>query len=118
MRQLSSDITKWTSLIKDIKSSGTSHIIVDIETRHMNEFIRQANEVGLMTAYFHFIFTSLDLAILDYAPSANITAVQIFEPNSQKVANLLAEFNFKNMIKHKPLFKFLPVSTKLCLNNN
>ena len=69
----------------------------------------QADEVGLMTAYFHFIFTSLDLSILDFTPSANITALQIYEPNSTKINNLISEFNFKNILKNKPVFKYLPV---------
>ncbi len=34
-------MSKWTNTIKDLKTSGTSHIIVDIETQYMNEFIRQ-----------------------------------------------------------------------------
>ena len=41
VRQLGADVTKWTQLIRDLKASGTSHIIVDIETQYMNEFIRQ-----------------------------------------------------------------------------
>lgn len=62
-----------------------------------------------MTTYFHFMFTSLDLSILDYAPSANITALQVFEPNDGSVRSLFAEFNLKNMVSHKPMFKYMPV---------
>ncbi len=73
-------------------------------------FSYKADEVGLMTAYFHFMFTSLDLAILEMAPSANITAIQVFQPNSSKIINIISEFNMKNMFKNRPLFKYLPVS--------
>ncbi len=38
IRQLSSDIESWIYLIKDIKLSGSSHIIVDIETKYLNKF--------------------------------------------------------------------------------
>ncbi len=38
VRQLSSDIESWIYLIKDIKLSGSSHIIVDIETKYLNKF--------------------------------------------------------------------------------
>ncbi len=61
-----------------------------------------------MTAYFHFMFTTLDLSTITYAPSTNITAFQIFEPNSSRANNLVTEFNFKNMVKHQPLFRYLP----------
>jgi hypothetical protein len=64
VRQLSSDIEKWIYVIKDVKLSGSSHIIVDIPTKYLSTFISQAEEVGLMTSYFHFMFTSMDLSIL------------------------------------------------------
>ncbi len=62
-----------------------------------------------MTAYFHFMFTSLDLEEIQFVPSANITSIQVFEPNDTKVNSLVSEFNFKNMIKQQPLYKYLPV---------
>ena len=62
-----------------------------------------------MTAYFHIMFTTLDLSILDYAPSANITALQVYEPNDTSVRSIFAEFNLKNMVSKKPMFKYLPV---------
>ena len=40
VRQLSSDFDKWIYLIKEIKLSGSSHIIVDIETKNLNKFIQ------------------------------------------------------------------------------
>ena len=110
IRQLGPNVDEWIYLIKDLKLSGSSHIIVDIETKNMNKFLKQAEEVGLMTAYFHFIFTNLDLSILDYAPSANITALQVYEPNDTSTRSIFAEFNLKNMVSKKPMFKFLPVN--------
>ena len=109
IRQLGANVNNWIYQIKDLRLSGSSHIIVDIETKHLNNFLKQAEEVGLMTAYFHFIFTNLDLSILDYAPSANITALQVYEPNDTSTRTIFAEFNLKNMVSKKPMFKFLPV---------
>ncbi len=54
-----------------------------------------------MTAYFHFMFTTLDLSVIRDAPNANVTAIQVFEPDNKLANNLLAEYNFKNMINHK-----------------
>jgi hypothetical protein len=42
----------------------------------------------MTTSYFHFIFTTLDLAALEYYPSANITAFQLFEPNDTHVKGI------------------------------
>ncbi|CAF0769478.1 unnamed protein product [Brachionus calyciflorus] len=108
VRQLSKDISEWIYLIKDVKLSGSSHIIVDLNKKYLNLFLEKAEEVGLMTSYFHFMFTTLDLAFLDYSPSANITALQIFEPNDTQVRSIFAEFNLKNMVSQKPMFKYMP----------
>jgi hypothetical protein len=62
-----------------------------------------------MTAYFHIVFTTFDLAILDFSPSANITSFQVFDPNDENVRAVNAEFNLKQIVSHKPLFKFMPV---------
>ena len=40
VRQLSTDIDKWIYLIKDVKLSGSSHIIVDIENKYLNRFLQ------------------------------------------------------------------------------
>jgi hypothetical protein len=62
-----------------------------------------------MTSYFHFMFTSLDLYEMEYAPAANITALQIFDPNDTNVMTVFAEFNLKQMVSQKPMFKYMPV---------
>lgn len=41
VRQLSKDVDKWLYLIKDVKLSGSSHIIVDVETKYLNTFLQQ-----------------------------------------------------------------------------
>ena len=41
IRQLSSDVSTWIYLIKDVKLSGSCHIIVDIQTKHLDTFIEQ-----------------------------------------------------------------------------
>jgi hypothetical protein len=47
VRQLSGNINEWIYLLKDVKLSGSSHIIVDIETKYINEFIRQVERERL-----------------------------------------------------------------------
>ena len=40
---ISKDIFEWTSLIKNVRSSGASHIIIDIEAKYLNSFLRLVN---------------------------------------------------------------------------
>lgn len=110
VKQLGPDVKKWIYLLKEIKLSGSSHIIVDIHAKYLNKFFEIADEVDLTTSYFHFLFTTFDLSALDYLPAANITAFQVFEPNNTSVQALLAEFNLKNMASFKPLYKYISVN--------
>ena len=43
VRKLSSIMNEWVYLLKDVKLSGSSHIIVDIETKYINDFIKQVS---------------------------------------------------------------------------
>ena len=113
LRKLDVDVDKWMHLLKDVKLSASSHLIIDVETKYFQYFLDQAEEVGLMTTYYHLIVTSSDLSVLDYSPSSNISALQIYTPNNALVQNLYAEFNLKSMISKKPLFKYMPVSCRL-----
>ena len=38
VKQLGSNVTKWIDVLKEIKLSGSSHIVVDIQSRHLNKF--------------------------------------------------------------------------------
>ena len=62
-----------------------------------------------MTPYFHFLFTSLDLGVLKYTPTANITAFQLYKPGDFVVGSLLSEWKIKNTIQNKPVDTFLTV---------
>jgi len=39
-RLISSNSNDWVHLIKNIKSSGSSHIIIDLETKFINKFLK------------------------------------------------------------------------------
>ena len=63
VRQLSSNINEWIYLIKDVKSSGTSHIIVDIETKYLNEFIKQVRRSSIFNI---FIIKNKSVFVFDF----------------------------------------------------
>ncbi len=50
-------------LLKDIKTLGETRIILDCATDHVREIFKQAQQVGLMTAYYSYIVTTLDLQV-------------------------------------------------------
>jgi hypothetical protein len=63
-----------------------------------------------MTPYYHYLFTTFDLYGLEYLAQSNMSAFHIYEPNDKGIESLLAEFNLKNMVSRRPLFKFMPVN--------
>ena len=46
-------------LLKDIKKSGEVHIVLDCSTEKIQHFMKQAMQVGMMTAYHNYLITSL-----------------------------------------------------------
>jgi hypothetical protein len=44
VRQLSSNRDDWVYLLKEVKLSGSSHIIVDIENQYLNDFIEKVTK--------------------------------------------------------------------------
>ena len=46
-------------LLKDIKASGETRIVLDCKTEHIQEVLKQAQQVGVMTAYHNYFITSL-----------------------------------------------------------
>jgi hypothetical protein len=41
LRGLSADVESWIFLLKDVRLSGSSHIIVDVQTKYLNKFLQQ-----------------------------------------------------------------------------
>ena len=56
------------------------------------------------------MFTTLDLSVLDYMPSANITALQVVKLSDPNLRRIKALFDLKSVEQDKPVFKYLPVS--------
>lgn len=63
------------------------------------------------------MFTTLDLSIITNATalklSANITALQVFEPNNLKINALFAGINLKRNSMKKVLLKYVPVTNQI-----
>ena len=58
------------------------------------------------------MFTTLDLSVLEFMPSSNVTALQLFKLNDTNIKRIKTLFDLKNMEHDKPLFKYLPVKNR------
>lgn len=90
LRQLD-DEPDYRPLLKQIQSSGESHIILDVGLEKIISLLRQASEVKMMEEYQSYIITSLDAHTLDFEElkymRANITTMRLIDPTSFEVMN-------------------------------
>ncbi|XP_066261902.1 glutamate receptor ionotropic, kainate 2-like [Euwallacea similis] len=73
-------------ILKEVRATGFSHIVLDCGTDKILEILQQAKEVKLLDdVNTHIFITSLDAHILDYSSletRSNITTIRLFDPNS------------------------------------
>ena len=46
-------------LLKEVKKAGEIHIVLDCSTEKIQAILKQASQVGMMTAYHNYLITSL-----------------------------------------------------------
>lgn len=89
-RQLE-DGSDYRPLLKQIQSSGESHIILDVSPDKIITLLRQAAEVKMMEEYQSYIITTLDTHTLDFEElkfmRANITTMRLIDPTSFEIMN-------------------------------
>lgn len=51
--------TKLRPLLKQIKNSAESHIVLDCTTAKVYQVLKQAQQIGMMTDYHSYLITSL-----------------------------------------------------------
>lgn len=89
-RQLE-DGPDYRPLLKQLQSSGESHIILDVGLDKIISLLRQASEVKMMEEYQSYIILSLDAHTLDFEElkymRANITTMRLIDPTSFEIMN-------------------------------
>ncbi|KAK7925930.1 hypothetical protein WMY93_008240 [Mugilogobius chulae] len=78
IRQLTPGNQDARPLLKELKKDKEFFIIFDCTYRMASELLKQLSSMGMMTEYYHFFFTTLDLFALDLEPyrysGVNMTA--------------------------------------------
>lgn len=76
-------------LLKQIKNSAESRIVLDCSTEKIYEVLKQAQQIGMMSDYHSYLITSLDLHTVNLEPfkygGTNITAFRLIDPDSSVV---------------------------------
>eukprot|EP00095_Tigriopus_kingsejongensis_P005732 maker-scaffold28_size608977-snap-gene-0.9 protein:Tk05732 transcript:maker-scaffold28_size608977-snap-gene-0.9-mRNA-1 annotation:"glutamate receptor kainate 2-like isoform x4" len=88
----------YRPLLKDIKQMGENRIILDCKPEHIFEILKQAQQVGIMTAYHTFFITSLDLHLVELEDfkygGTNITSYRLVDPYRDDVQTMVQDITF------------------------
>ncbi|KAL6264416.1 hypothetical protein P5V15_004525, partial [Pogonomyrmex californicus] len=76
-------------LLKQIKNSAESHIVLDCSTERIYDVLKQAQQIGMMSDYHSYLITSLDLHTVDLEEfkhgGTNITAFRLVDPEKPEI---------------------------------
>jgi len=110
LRQLTGDTTDYRPLLKEIKKSEETRIVLDCDYDKIELILHQANEIQLLTDYHNYLITSLDVDKINVEEyihqNVNITGFRLVDPNTERVRKYLKKFPNRLQGKAHPLFSF------------
>ncbi|GLD65250.1 glutamate receptor ionotropic, kainate 3 [Lates japonicus] len=106
IRQLPLDTQDTRPLLKEMKRSREFRIIFDCSHHMAAQILKQAQTMGMMTEYYHYIFTTLDLMAIDLEPyrfcGVNMTGFRILNVDNPQVASIVEKWSMERQIPPKP----------------
>jgi len=96
LRQLTPDTLDYRPLLKEIKKSEETRIVLDCDYEKITTILAQANELDLLTDYHNYLVTSLDVDKINLDQyvhhNVNITGFRLLDPDSHAVHQYLKKF--------------------------
>ncbi|XP_056142057.1 glutamate receptor ionotropic, kainate 3 [Lampris incognitus] len=106
IRQLPLDTQDTRPLLKEMKRGREFRIIFDCSHQMAAQILKQAQTMGMMTEYYHYIFTTLDLMAIDLEPyrfcGVNMTGFRILNVDNPQVSSIVEKWSTERQIPHKP----------------
>ncbi|XP_043241156.1 glutamate receptor ionotropic, kainate 2-like isoform X2 [Amphibalanus amphitrite] len=91
VRQLPAD-EHYRHLLRQLMHDEVRHVVLDCDIKSVPLVLKQAQQIGMMTAEYSFFITSLDLHtvnLVDFQYSgANITGLRLINPRAQDISGL------------------------------
>ena len=79
--------------LREVKGSGSGQIVIDCQFDHIRTVLKQAQAVGMMTHYYDYMLTSLDMHTIDLEDfkygGTNITSFRLVDPDNPEVVNVV-----------------------------
>uniref|UniRef100_T1IJ46 Glutamate receptor ionotropic, kainate 2 n=1 Tax=Strigamia maritima TaxID=126957 RepID=T1IJ46_STRMM len=87
-------------LLKVIKHSAETRIIVDATVNTIANLLQQAKKLGMMSEYYEYVLINLDMHTIDLReyrnPVVNITGFQIIDTTLKQFHDILEKFKISN----------------------
>ncbi|XP_075058941.1 glutamate receptor ionotropic, kainate 2 isoform X2 [Mixophyes fleayi] len=101
IRQLPIDTKDAKPLLKEMKRGKEFHVIFDCSHDMAAGILKQALAMGMMTEYYHYIFTTLDLFALDVEPyrysGVNMTGFRILNIENSQVLSIIEKWSMERL---------------------
>jgi len=108
LRQLTPDTDDYRPLLKEIKKSEETRIVLDCDYDKIATILAQADELTLLTDYHNYLVTSLDVDKINLDAyvhhNVNITGFRLIDPDSSPVQQYLKKFPNSGEGKENYLF--------------
>ncbi|XP_067095991.1 glutamate receptor ionotropic, kainate 1 [Osmerus mordax] len=101
IRQLPSGSKDARPLLKEMKKGKEFYVIFDCSYQTSADVLKQILSMGMMTEYYHFFFTTLDLFALDLEPyrysGVNMTGFRLLNIDNSQVASVVERWSMERM---------------------
>uniref|UniRef100_A0A8C6M1T8 Glutamate receptor n=1 Tax=Nothobranchius furzeri TaxID=105023 RepID=A0A8C6M1T8_NOTFU len=101
IRQLPSGSKDARPLLKEMKKGKEFFVIFDCTYQTSTDVLKQILSMGMMTEYYHYFFTTLDLFALDLEPyrysGVNMTGFRLLNVDNPKVALVLERWAMERL---------------------
>ncbi|CAH1800045.1 unnamed protein product [Owenia fusiformis] len=92
----------YRPILKEIKKRAESRIVIDCDYTKVQDILKQAQQINMMTQYYHYLLTTLDLDLVDLNDfrygGTNITAFRLVDPSRPQVQAVLPAWKRRNLI--------------------
>uniref|UniRef100_A0A3B3XW48 Glutamate receptor n=1 Tax=Poecilia mexicana TaxID=48701 RepID=A0A3B3XW48_9TELE len=101
IRQLPSGSKDARPLLKEMKKGKEFFVIFDCSYQTSADVLKQILSMGMMTEYYHYFFTTLDLFALDLEPyrysGVNMTGFRLLNVDNPRVASVLERWAMERL---------------------
>ncbi|KAL7847509.1 hypothetical protein AOLI_G00222270 [Acnodon oligacanthus] len=102
IRQLPLGSSDARPLLKEMKKEQEFYVIFDCSYQMASELLKQLMSMGMMTEYYHFFFTTLDLFALDLEPyrysGVNMTAFRLLKLDNPYVSSVIQKWSMERQL--------------------